>query len=234
MSSLNANPNELNHFACHAQDWWNPNGSFKTLHEINPIRLGFVLDAGGLEGKKIVDIGTGGGILAESLAKLGGKVTGIDAEPTVISVAREHAQANQLAINYIVTTAETFAQTHAGEFDIVTCMELLEHVPDPISLIQACSKLLKPQGNAFFSTINRTPKAYALTILGAEYILKWIPKGTHRYDAFIRPAELATWLRSAQLDLKTLRGMRYQLFSRQFQLCEDTSVNYLLHAQKAL
>ena len=185
--SSNVNLQEIKNFESASADWWKVNGPFKTLHDINPLRLTFITQAVVLENQNIIDVGCGGGILAESLAKLGAKVTGIDAGEEVIRAANNHAASENLEINYLNKTAETFVQENSEKFDVLTCMELLEHVPDPASLVQACADLVKPGGHLFFSTIHRNLKSYAFAILGAEYLLKLLPKGIHTYEKFIRP-----------------------------------------------
>src|SRR5436190_23269664 len=191
MSASNSDSAEINKFTQMAEQWWNIEGPCKPLHIINPLRLEFIAAQQALQGQKIIDIGCGGGILAEALAKQGAEVTGIDKSQALIQAAKKHAEENQLSIKYNLTDAESFAKNHSQSFDIVCCMELLEHVPDPCSLIQACSDLAKPGANIFFSTINRNPRSYLLAILGAEYFLKLVPIGTHDYKKFIRPSELA-------------------------------------------
>ncbi|MFT3742375.1 MAG: bifunctional 2-polyprenyl-6-hydroxyphenol methylase/3-demethylubiquinol 3-O-methyltransferase UbiG [Gammaproteobacteria bacterium] len=228
----NTDSQELQHFSHFANDWWNPTGPFKTLHDINPLRLSFIMDHCQIGGKQVLDIGTGGGILAESLAKMGAHVTAIDASESAILAAQHHANTQQLSIDYHVSTAEAFAEQHPEQFDVITCLELLEHVPDPTSVIQACSALVKPGGHVFFSTLNRNIKSYLMAIVGAEYLLKLLPKGTHHYEKFIRPAELAAWLRLHQLQLQQLRGLQYQPFSKSYRLSHQVDVNYLVYARK--
>jgi 2-polyprenyl-6-hydroxyphenyl methylase/3-demethylubiquinone-9 3-methyltransferase len=224
----NLDPSEVNKFNALANIWWDLNGELRTLHHINPLRLSFIDERAPLAGKKVIDIGCGGGILTESLARKAGFATGIDASLEAIKVARAHASTEKLNIDYHEITAEEFAEKHPGEFDIVTCMELLEHVPDPASVIQACATLLKPGGKVFFSTLNRTLKAYAFAVLGAEYSLRLLPKGTHDYAKFIKPSELAQWARP-MLTLEELKGMDYNPFSKKASLTENVSVNYLAY-----
>lgn len=224
----NLDPSEVSKFNDLASIWWDLNGELRTLHHINPVRLSFIDEHAPLAGKKIIDIGCGGGILTESLARKSDQVTGIDASAEAIKVARAHAATENLNIDYQEITAEEFALKHPGEFDVVTCMELLEHVPDPASVIQACATLLKPGGKVFFSTLNRTLKAYAFAVLGAEYILRLLPKGTHDYAKFIKPSELAQWARP-RLSLEELKGMDYNPFSKKASLTENVSVNYLAY-----
>lgn len=230
--SLNADPTEIAKFDALAHDWWNPSGYFKPLHDINPLRLSFIQQHVAINQKSIVDIGCGGGILTESLAKLGGKVTGIDLGAKALVIARQHAESENLKINYQQTDAQTFAKQHSEQFDIITCMELLEHVPDPVAVVAACAQLTKPGGYLFFSTINRNPKAYLYAVLGAEYLLKLLPKGTHDYKKFIRPSELDAWARQVGLHTEALAGMTYHLLTRQYQLTKNIDVNYLVCCQK--
>jgi 2-polyprenyl-6-hydroxyphenyl methylase/3-demethylubiquinone-9 3-methyltransferase len=227
----NIDSHEVLKFDSMAADWWNPNGKCKPLHDINPVRLSFIQQHTNLFQQKILDIGCGGGILTESLAQQNAFVTGIDMSPVSLEAARHHAKENSYSIDYQQITAEEMAEKHAGEFDVITCMELLEHVPDPYSLIQACATLIKPGGNIFFSTINRNLKAYGFAILGAEYILRLLPQGTHDYAKFIRPSELAQWARKAGLNIKNLKGMNYNIFTQEYSLSDDVSVNYLVHCQ---
>jgi 2-polyprenyl-6-hydroxyphenyl methylase / 3-demethylubiquinone-9 3-methyltransferase len=231
MTSLNTDPKELNTFDNAAQDWWNPAGAFKTLHDINPLRLQFITEATVLAGKNVLDVGCGGGILAEALARQNARVTGIDMSAKSLSIARNHAALENLTIDYLQTTVEEFAQSHPGEFDVITCLELLEHVPDPVSVVQACAQLVKPGGELFFSTLNRNLKSYLLAIVGAEYVLKLLPKGLHAYEKFIRPSELASWLRACDLELLQLAGIAYNPISRHYQLSTKTDVNYLVHCR---
>ncbi len=229
---LNIDPAEVAKFETSAMRWWDPNSEYKPLHDINPLRLDFIDARADLAGKQVVDVGCGGGILAESMAARGAQVTGIDMAGTALSVAKLHALESGVKVEYRQITAEEFAAEKAGQFDVVTCMELLEHVPDPASLIAACAALAKPGGHVFFSTLNRNPKAYALAVLGAEYLLKMLPKGTHDYAKFIRPAELARWCRHAGLRLDELAGLSYNPLSKHYRLGQDVSVNYLAHTRK--
>ncbi len=231
-NSANVDPGEVAKFNAMAARWWDPDGEFKPLHELNPVRFGFIADEQPLTGLKVLDVGCGGGILTESLARAGASATGIDMAADALGVARLHAEAQGLDIHYEVTDAGSFGTRHAGEFDVVTCMELLEHVPDPSVLVNDCAQLLKPGGVAYFSTINRTPKAYALAVVGAEYIMRLLPRGTHDYERFIRPSELAASLRAANLDLKRLKGLRYDPLTGAHSLTDDTDVNYILSAER--
>ncbi|WP_455209785.1 bifunctional 2-polyprenyl-6-hydroxyphenol methylase/3-demethylubiquinol 3-O-methyltransferase UbiG [Kaarinaea lacus] len=223
----NVHPQEIAKFEALASRWWDPTSEFKPLHDINPLRLDYVDKTASLAGKKVLDVGCGGGILSESMAIRGAQVTGIDMGETPLKVARLHALESGTQVDYQLISAEELAAQQPGQYDIVTCMEMLEHVPDPGSTIAACSTLLKPGGWAFFSTINRNPKAYLFAIVGAEYVLNLLPKGTHDYKNFIRPSELETWTRAANIKLKDLTGMSYNPFTQQYSLGKDLSVNYL-------
>lgn len=232
-ASANVDRAEVNKFEQLAARWWDPNSEFKPLHQINPLRLDYIDERAALAGKRVIDVGCGGGILAESMAKRGAVVTGIDAGQAALTVAKLHALEANVQVDYQQTTAEAYAAEHAGQFEVVTCLEMLEHVPDPAAVIRACAELAQPGAELFFSTINRNPKAYALAIVGAEYLLKLLPKGTHDYRKFIRPSELGRWLRGAGLDLVGVTGMSYNPLTRQYKLGKDTDVNYLVHARKA-
>jgi len=232
-TSANIDPAEVSKFEQLASRWWDQNSEFKPLHEINPLRLNYIDQRAVLAGKKVADIGCGGGILSESMAKRGAIVTGIDAGKAPLTVARLHALEANVQLDYKHTTAEALAAELPAEFEIVTCMEMLEHVPDPGSVIQACADLAQPGADLFFSTINRNPKAYALAIVGAEYLLNMLPRGTHDYAKFIRPAELGQWLRAAGLELVDISGMSYNPLTRQYKLGQDINVNYLVQAKKA-
>jgi 2-polyprenyl-6-hydroxyphenyl methylase/3-demethylubiquinone-9 3-methyltransferase len=227
MQNHNVDADEIAKFKTLASQWWDPNGQLRTLHDLNPIRLAFIQQYCQLNAQRVADIGCGGGILSESLAKNGAIVTAIDMDAAGIEVAKQHAQASQLAIDYRQQAVETLAEQEPASFDVVVCMEMLEHVPDPAAIMHACARLLKPQGKLLVSTINRHPKAYALAVIGAEYLLNLLPRGTHDYQKFIKPSELATWARQAGLQLVQMQGVHYQPFSRQCKLTDDVSVNYL-------
>ncbi len=225
---------EIAKFSAHASHWWDPEGDLKTLHQINPLRVNYINEKASVAGKKIIDIGCGAGLLTEALAKLGADVTGIDMSKEAITIAKLHQHESKLNIDYRVVTAEKMAEDHAGQFDIVTCLEMLEHVPDPLSAINACSTLVKPGGQVFFSTLNRNLKSYLQAIIGAEYILKILPKHTHEYAKFIKPSELASWARKANLSVKDMIGIHYDVFSKEFDLRSDVSVNYLMWLRKSI
>ena len=230
--TLNFDPKEIAKFEELASRWWDPDSEFKPLHEINPLRLEYIDRRTSLKGKTVVDVGCGGGILAESMALKGANVLGIDMGKAPLSVASLHKLESGAELEYQQITAEELADKEAGKYDVVTCMEMLEHVPDPASVIAACSKLVKPDGHVFFSTINRNPKSYLFAIVGAEYIMQMLPKGTHDYSKFIKPSELETWARAADLHLRELTGMSYNLLSKKYSLGHDVDVNYLMHTQK--
>jgi 2-polyprenyl-6-hydroxyphenyl methylase/3-demethylubiquinone-9 3-methyltransferase len=219
---------EIGKFDQLASRWWDPNSEFRPLHEINPLRLDWINEQVPIAGKKIIDVGCGGGILAESMAARGASVTGIDMAPTPLQVAKLHLLESGQQVEYLQITAENMAETHSGQFDIVTCMEMLEHVPDPASVVHACAKLVKPGGMVFMSTINRNPKSFAMAIVGAEYVLKLLPKGTHEYGKFIRPSELTAWSRAAGLETSDITGMHYNPITRSYTLGPGVDVNYLL------
>jgi 2-polyprenyl-6-hydroxyphenyl methylase/3-demethylubiquinone-9 3-methyltransferase len=229
----NVDPNEIKKFEDVAHRWWDTDSEFKPLHDINPLRLNYIDEnSGGIKGKKVIDVGCGGGILAESMALRGAKTTGIDMGETPLSVAELHALETGVEVSYKKITAEEMAEKHCGKFDVVTCMEMLEHVPDPGSIIEACAKLVKPDGHVFFSTINRNPKSFALAIVGAEYIMNMLPKGTHEYAKFIRPSELESWARKAGLQLENIKGMAYNPMLQSYKLSNDVGINYLMHFSK--
>ena len=229
----NVDAAEIAKFEALASRWWDRNSEFNPLHDINPLRANYIDQRSPVAQRKLLDVGCGGGILAESLAQRGADVTGIDMGEAPLSVARLHALETGVNVDYRKIAAETLATEAAGQFDIVTCLEMLEHVPDPSSIVNACAQLVKPGGDVYFSTINRNPKAYAFAILGAEYLLKLLPKGTHEYSKFIRPSELAKWLRQSGLELQDITGMTYNPLTKNYKLDpQDVSVNYLLHAKK--
>ena len=226
---LNADQNELDKFSELAHRWWDKNSEFKPLHEINPLRLEWIDRHAKLSGKTVLDIGCGGGILAESMAERGANVAGIDLSEKALGVARLHLLESGNTVDYQNISAEQLAATAPHRFDVVTCMEMLEHVPNPASIIAACATLVKPRGHVFFSTINRNAKAYALAVVGAEYLLNILPKGTHDYAKFIKPAELSRWAKSVGLEPDELIGMAYNPLSTRYRLCRNTDVNYLMH-----
>ncbi len=225
---------ELEKFDSVARKWWDKTSEFKPLHDINPLRVGYIAERTVLNGARTLDVGCGGGILTESLATAGANVTGIDMADKPLTVARLHAVESDLAdrVTYEKSLVEDYAASHAGEFDVVTCLEMLEHVPDPASVIDACARLLKPGGHLFLSTINRNPKAWALAVIGAEYVLGLLTRGTHDYGKFIKPSELAACLRSSELALMDITGMTYNPLTQVYRLSRDTDVNYLVHARK--
>ena len=227
-TQINMDPNEIAKFEALASRWWDPNSEFKPLHDINPLRLDYIDRQAGLAGKKVLDVGCGGGILAEAMASRGAEVTGIDLGEAPLSVAELHLLESGESVEYRRIAAEELAEEMPEHFDIVTCMEMLEHVPDPSSIIRACSRLVKPEGHVFFSTLNRNPKSFLLAIVGAEYILGMLPKGTHEYAKFIRPSELDHWARQAGLETVDVTGMTYNPLSRRYRLGRDIDVNYLV------
>ena len=231
-TASNIDPVEIRKFEDLASRWWDRGGEFKPLHDINPIRLNFINTGSPLEGKTVLDVGCGGGILSEAMARCGAKVTGIDMGKAPLSVARLHAMEEDLEIEYRQIPAEQLAAEQPQQYDVVTCMEMLEHVPDPGSIIQACHDLVKPGGSVYFSTINRNPKAYAMAIVGAEYIMKMLPRGTHDYSKFIRPSELDRWARAAELKLVDIAGISYNPFTRMFRQSQDVDVNYMSHYRR--
>jgi len=220
---------EIKKFEALAARWWDPTSEFKPLHEINPLRMGLLTSITSLSGKRVLDIGCGGGILAEAMARQGAEVVAIDMAEASLSVARLHQLESKLDIDYRRIPAEELAEQEPASFDVVTCLEMLEHVPDPSAIVAACQKLVKPDGEVLFSTINRNPKSYLFAIIGAEYILNLLPRGTHEYAKFIRPSELAGWAREAGLSLKEQRGMTYNLLTKRYSLGQDLDVNYLAH-----
>lgn len=228
----NVDPSEIRKFENLATRWWDKNGEFKPLHDINPIRLNYINTGSPLSGKKVIDIGCGGGILSESTARAGATVTGIDMGKAPLSVARLHAIEEDLKIDYQQITAEQHAAENPDSYDIVTCMEMLEHVPDPSSVINACMQLVKPGGSIYFSTINRNAKAFMFAIVGAEYIMKLLPKGTHDYSKFIRPSELDVWARQAGLELISIEGITFNPLTNMFRSSHDVDVNYMVHYKR--
>ena len=228
----NVDAAEIAKFSELAHRWWDPNSEFRPLHEINPLRLKWIDQQVPLAGKRVLDVGCGGGILAEAMAGLGAEVTGIDLSEKALKVARLHLYESGRSVDYQMVSAEDFAAQHAGEFDVVTCMEMLEHVPDPASVVAACSRLVKPGGWVFFSTLNRNPKSYLFAIIGAEYLLNLLPRGTHEWAKFIKPAELARMARETGLATQQLIGMTYNPLTKIYKLEADTDVNYLLATRR--
>ncbi len=228
----NLDPNEVAKFGAMAELWWQPRGEFKALHDINPVRLGYVRQRAGLKGKRVIDVGCGGGLLAEAMAREGAIVTGIDMVGEALKVARRHAEVSGLKIDYREGTAEEWARDRGGEYDRVTCMELVEHVPDPASLVHACARLARPGGDIFFATVNRTPLAYLLVIVAAEYLMGIVRKGTHRYKKFVRPEELKRWGEEAGLKTAHLSGLRYLPVVGYARLCANVQMNYMMHFKK--
>jgi len=229
----NVDPNEIDKFSALADRWWDTEGDFKPLHEINPLRLDFIDARVGLAGRRVLDVGCGGGILSEAMARRGANVTGIDLSEAALEAGRRHAEEAGVALEYRWISVEQMAEEAPQRFDVVTCLEMLEHVPDPEAIVRACQRLVKPGGHLVLSTINRNPKAYTLAILGAEYVLNLVPRGTHDYARFIRPSELARWCRDAGLKVCEQSGLTYQPLTRRFRLsATDVSVNYLMHCRK--
>ena len=223
---------ELNKFSELAHKWWDKTSEFKPLHDINPLRLNYIDKAVSLKGKTVLDVGCGGGILSESMAIIGAKVTGIDLGEKALKVAQLHSLESGITVDYQLISVEELAKNHPASFDVVTCLEMLEHVPDPASVVTACAKLVKPGGKVFFSTINRNPKAYLFAVIGAEYILNMLPRGTHDYTKFIKPSELAGWMRLAGLQLEHQIGMSYNPITQHYWLGDDVSVNYMMQTVK--
>lgn len=224
---------EIARFSAMADTWWDPRGAFKALHDINPVRLTYVRDRAGLDGKTVLDAGCGGGLLSEALAACGARVTAIDMDAASLAAARRHMQSGSFTIDYRQTTAEALAKQNPGRYDVVVCMELLEHVPQPASVVDACSRLVKPGGNLFFATVNRTWLAWLLVIVAAEHIMGIVPKGTHEYRKLIKPQELAQWGAAAGLKLENRSGLRYIPFGGYAALCRSTRMNYLMHFSPA-
>jgi 2-polyprenyl-6-hydroxyphenyl methylase/3-demethylubiquinone-9 3-methyltransferase len=225
---MNADPLELQKFSELAHRWWDPTSEFRPLHEINPLRLEWINARAPLAGKNVIDIGCGGGILAESMARKGAKVTGIDLSEKALKVADLHSLESGVQVRYQLVAAEDMAAQEAGQYDVVTCMEMLEHVPDPASIVHAAATLVKPGGKVFFSTLNRNPKSYLFAVIGAEYLLRLLPKGTHDYAKFITPAELSQYIRNAGLQVDSLKGLGYNPLSKIYSLNDDTDVNYMV------
>ncbi len=228
--SINADPQELEKFSQLAHRWWDPNSEFKPLHDINPLRLRWIDGSAGLAGKRVLDVGCGGGILSEAMAGLGANVTGIDLSDRALQVAQLHLLESKANVTYRKAAVEALAQEQPASFDVVTCMEVLEHVPQPAEHVAACARLLKPGGRAFFATINRNAKSFLFAIVGAEYILGLLPRGTHEYAKLIRPSELSGWCRGAGLTVERMIGMTYNPLNRVYALGPDTGVNYMLAA----
>ena len=232
VSPVNVDPAELQKFATLAHRWWDPASEFKPLHEINPLRLDYIDRIAALSGKTVLDVGCGGGILSESMAGRGASVTGIDLGEKALKVAQLHKLESGVAVDYRLVSVEELAEEQPESFDVVTCMEMLEHVPEPEAIVRACARLVKPGGQVFFSTLNRNPKSYLLAVIGAEYVMNMLPKGTHDYRKFIKPSELSAWCRHAGLDVAGMTGMSYNPLTRRYWLDNDVSVNYILHATK--
>lgn len=235
MTTDNVDQAEIAKFEALAHRWWDKNSEFKALHDINPLRANFIDLHSPVAERKLLDVGCGGGILCEAMAQRGAQVSGIDMGVAPLNVAKLHLLESGLDVDYQQSTAEALAEKQAGHYDIVTCLEMLEHVPDPGSVIKACTTLVRPGGDVYFSTINRNPKSYLFSIIGAEYLLRLLPKGTHDYDKFIKPSELAQWIRDAGLELKTITGMTYNPLTKHYRLNpNDVDVNYLVHAHKPI
>ena len=230
---INVDPLELEKFSQLAHRWWDPASEFKPLHDINPLRLDYIDGIAGLRGKRVLDVGCGGGILAEAMAERGAAVTGIDLAEKPLKVAQLHLLESGLQVDYRLAAPEALASEMPASFDAVTCMEMVEHVPDPAGVVKACAELVRPGGHVFFSTINRNLKSYLFAVVGAEYVLKLLPRGTHDYARFIKPSELAAMCRAAGLDVAAVTGMTYNPLTRIYSLGDDTDVNYILHAAKA-
>lgn len=228
----NVDAGEIAKFEALANRWWDPNGEFRPLHDINPLRLNFIDQRVPLAGKQVLDVGCGGGLLAEGMSLRGAHVIGIDMGEAPLSVARLHGLESGVKVDYRQVTAEALAEEMPGQFDVVTCLEMLEHVPDPGQVVQACAQMLKPGGHLFLSTINRNPKSWLFAIVGAEYVLQILPKGTHQWRKFIRPSELSDWVREAGLDIREITGMSFNPLTRSYRLGRDVDVNYLMHVSK--
>jgi len=228
----NVDPKELAKFSELAHRWWDPAGEFRPLHEINPLRLAWIDGKARLAGKHVLDVGCGGGVLTEAMTRAGARVTGIDLAEKPLRIAQLHRLESGLAIEYELVSPEHLAEREPGRYDVVTCMEVLEHVPDPASTVRACARLARAGGDVFFATINRNPKSYLLAVIGAEYVLRLLPKGTHDYAKFIKPSELSRWSRDAGLDVESLVGMTYNPITKIYALGRDTDVNYIVHARR--
>jgi 2-polyprenyl-6-hydroxyphenyl methylase/3-demethylubiquinone-9 3-methyltransferase len=228
MKSMNADPHELQKFSDLAHRWWDPTSEFRPLHEINPLRLEWINARVSLAGKTVIDVGCGGGILTEAMARKGATVTGIDLSDKALKVADLHGLESGVQVRYEKIAAEDMALREPGRFDVVTCMEMLEHVPDPAAIVRACAQMVKPGGHVFFSTLNRNPKSYLFAIIGAEYMLRLLPRGTHDFAKFIKPAELGQFVRNAGLNVDAIKGMTYNPLTRIYSLNQDTSVNYMI------
>ena len=225
---MNADQTEIDKFSALAHRWWDPSSEFKPLHAINPLRLAWIQEHVSISGKKVLDVGCGGGILAESMAVAGAQAKGIDLSEKALKVADLHSLESGVQVKYEYISAEDLAKKEAGQYDVVTCMEMLEHVPDPASVVRACAKLCKPGGTLFFSTLNRNPKSYLFAIVGAEYVLKLLPKGTHEYAKFIKPSELVAFTRQAGLEMLGIKGLSYNPFTQVYSLGDDVDVNYMI------
>ena len=231
-NARNVDPAEIARFEAAASRWWDPEGEMRPLHELNPVRLEYVEQSGPLTGRDVIDVGCGGGLLAEAMARKGARVTALDMAQDLLDVAKLHASESGVRVNYLLESAEDHAATHAAGYDVVTCMEMLEHVPDPAQVVTALAALAKPGGHVFVSTINRTPRAYLRAVIGAEYVLRLLPTGTHTYDKFIRPSELAAWAQAAGLRTFDVAGLDYDPFGRSARIVTDARVNYLMHFVK--
>ena len=229
----NVSDDELNKFDAIAKRWWDTKGPMKPLHQLNPLRTDYINEHANLVNQRILDIGCGGGILSEAMARAGGMVTGIDRSAAALDAAKQHASEAKINLDYLESTAEEYAKNHPERFDIITCLEMLEHVPNPSAVVSACEKMLKPGGHVFFSTLNRHPKAFLLGIIGAEYVLNLVPKGTHEYAKFIRPSELNDFAEDAHLKLKDMRGIHYNPLTQRFSFGQNVDVNYIACYKKA-
>jgi 2-polyprenyl-6-hydroxyphenyl methylase/3-demethylubiquinone-9 3-methyltransferase len=228
----NVDQGEIAKFDALASRWWDPEGEFRPLHQINPLRVDYIRQRADLDGRKVIDVGCGGGILAESMAARGARVTGIDMAEKPLAIARLHQKESGTDVEYLQSTAEDLARERPGAFDVVTCLEMLEHVPSPATVIAACRELVKPGGDVFFSTINRNPKSFLFAIVGAEYLLRLLPAGTHQYEKFIRPSELESWARHSGLTLRHSIGMQYNPLTKEYSLGPNVDVNYLMHFRR--